>query len=190
MSLRSDSPGRVEIVNLCACGCGGRTGFAKQSESRKGIKRGDPFRFLPNHSLRGRAHHGWNGGYCESRYGYMQLYIPDHHRADKKGYVMEHVVVAENALKRPIKEPVVVHHVNGIRKDNRGHNLVICENQKYHFLLHTRERAFKACGNADWIICNYCKEYDAPSEMYISSQGNSHYHLRCKYERDRRRKCQ
>lgn len=165
--------------HVCECGCGQATGVSKQTYTRYGLVKGQPLRFLPHHHLRGSAHPKWNNGYITAKAGYLLVYIPDHHRSDKNGYVMEHVVIAENAVRRPLKRPIVVHHVNGERSDNRPENLVICENQQYHFLLHIRERALKACGNPDWIICNYCQTYDNPSSMYVSRQGNSHYHLAC-----------
>lgn len=79
--------------------------------------------------------------------------------------VREHVEVAERALGKQLPKGAVVHHVNENRADNRPENLVICPNDRYHKLLHTRLNALKACGNPDWRKCPYCGEHDDPAVM-------------------------
>ena len=64
--------------------------------------------------------------------------------------VAAHILVAEAALGRRLPAGAQVHHVNGQRDDNRGENLVICPDGAYHALLHRRERALDACGNANF----------------------------------------
>jgi len=71
----------------------------------------------------------------------------------------------------------VVHHVNEDRRDNRNENLVICENDKYHKLLHMRLRAYRACGHADWKKCVHCKQWGSENEVIVS--GKTYYHRQC-----------
>lgn len=77
----------------------------------------------------------------------------------------EHIEVAERALGKPLPGGAQVHHVNEIKTDNRGCNLVICPSRAYHILLHYRTKAYDACGHADWCKCTYCKQYDDPNNL-------------------------
>lgn len=56
-------------------------------------------------------------------------------RQDGKKY-KEHRIIAENILKRPLSKNEVVHHVNGIKTDNRVENLWIFPSQKDHAEYH------------------------------------------------------
>lgn len=174
----------VGSVNLCQCGCGGATGFAKQTETRKGIRKGDPFRFLPNH-YKGQAHHAWKNGVGKTSSGYTMILMPGHPRADGRGYVLEHLLVAEKALGRPIESNHQVHHINKIKSDNRNENLVICENSSYHHLLHQRMSAIAAGCPATWLKCPYCKKFDAPENLWIESNNRGKHHRECVNARHR-----
>lgn len=71
--------------------------------------------------------------------GYISVYYPEHPRSAKEGYIMEHHLVMEKIIGRPIAPGEVVHHRNHIRNDNRIENLSLMT-FKEHCALHTRER--------------------------------------------------
>lgn len=68
----------------------------------------------------------------KNRKGYNLLYIPNHPRADRNGRVFEHIVVWEEYYNEDVSEEYVIHHINGIKDDNRVENL-----QKMKFGEHT-----------------------------------------------------
>lgn len=71
--------------------------------------------------------------------GYVAIYIPEHPRASKDGYVLEHVLMMEMKIGRHLQENEVVHHINKIRDDNRLENLKLMTKYE-HMSFHMKER--------------------------------------------------
>ncbi len=96
------------------------------------------------------------------------------------GNVYEHHLVAASALGKDLPSGVVVHHVNGDGRDNRPENLVILQSKAEHNTLHRRQRALDACGNPDFVRCEYCKEYGDPEsdDVYSAFRPNGHIRAR------------
>lgn len=49
--------------------------------------------------------------------------VPEHPRAGRSAYVFEHILVAEEILGRHLFQEESIHHINGVRDDNRPENL-------------------------------------------------------------------
>jgi len=101
----------------------------------------------------------------------------------KKGTTYAHRLVAERALGKPLPRRAVVHHVDDDPTHNANGNLVVCENQAYHLLLHQRMRALLACGNPDALRCWLCGNHDVPDRMYVrvrkQTGGRTGRHREC-----------
>lgn len=80
-------------------------------------------------------HNNYKGGRNSHGDGYIKLLMPEHPRANKGGYVLEHIVIAEKKIGRYLKANEVVHHINGIKDDNRPENLLILTKHE-HSQLH------------------------------------------------------
>lgn len=63
--------------------------------------------------------------------GYMEIYKPDHPNSKKNGWIKEHRYIMSLYLKRKLRKNEVVHHKNGLKKDNRIQNLELLTARKH-----------------------------------------------------------
>jgi len=67
----------------------------------------------------------WKGGKMIHSAGYKLIRMPEHYRASKNGYVFEHILIWERIYNKKVPKGYVIHHLNGIKDDNRPENLCI-----------------------------------------------------------------
>lgn len=80
----------------------------------------------------GRRSFRWKGGRIKDAKGYVMIWLPDHPNATMKGYIFEHRLVMAEALGRPLERFESVHHVNGVKDDNRWGNLLLVTEAQHH----------------------------------------------------------
>lgn len=86
------------------------------------------FRCTPR---KGKNHYNWQNGRQKHGDGYIQIYRPNHPSADSRHRVMEHRYIMEVYLGRLLNADEQVHHINGIKTDNRIENLLIMTNSEH-----------------------------------------------------------
>lgn len=154
---------------LCLCSCG-----KYKTVSSSCLKSGDTKSCgcLKSEKLHGKNHPSWRGG-INKAHGIIKIKAYNHIKADMNGYVRVCVLAAEKALGKPFPAKAIVHHIDGIQ-----------DNDNYHKLLHRRERAYRACGNANFRKCWICKTYDSVDNLYIPPRATtgSIRHKKCMYE--------
>jgi transposase-like protein len=83
----------------------------------------------PHYSFRtGEQHHSWRGGRALDGNGYVLVRMDRNDplyetMAKRSGYAAEHRLVVARFLGRPLTQQESVHHINGIKSDNRLENL-------------------------------------------------------------------
>lgn len=128
---------------FCECGCDERTKIAKFSRPERGEYIGYPRRYLSGHNMRdkrGKHHPQWEGGRFADQQGYVLVHMPDYPSARKDGYIFEHRYVYEQSRGVRLPKDVIVHHINGVRDDNRPENLMATIRQR-HDRVHLRAGA-------------------------------------------------
>lgn len=130
---------------------------------------------------RGPESHAWKGGVtASSTTGRKLIYSPERPREGTKPYTYEHILIAEKALGRILPPKVAVHHVDENPYNNTPGNLVVCQDQAYHLLLHRRMRIVRAGGNPNrQSICGQCRQLKDNDQFYPSKR-NSGVRFNCK----------
>jgi hypothetical protein len=91
-------------------------------------------------------HSKFKNGRIKTTQGYYQIMSPFHPNRTKRGYVLEHRLVIEKIIGRYLRKGEFVHHINGIKSDNRAENLVLCQSHKDHWAHHVKNGPCKICG--------------------------------------------
>lgn len=86
-------------------------------------------------------------GFVVSKKGYILIRAMLHPMASKEGYVMQHRLVMAEHLGRNLTADEVVHHINGIKSDNRIENLVLLTKKEHDCLPKPPKKP---------IICPHC----------------------------------
>lgn len=96
----------------------------------------------------GSNHPRWSGGH-RVKHGYVLVHLekgdPMRAMADRSGWVLEHRLVVARLLGRLLQQGEIVHHINGIKSDNRDSNLQLLVEKKHNSHLVTKELQSRIC---------------------------------------------
>lgn len=86
----------------------------------------------PAGGQKGQLNAAWRGGKTIDKHGYVLALAPDHPKARVTGYVLEHRLVMEQKLGRPLEDHEVVHHIDGNKQNNHPDNLEVYASNADH----------------------------------------------------------
>lgn len=175
----------ITELGKCKCGCGGKTRISTRNHNVRGWVKNQPLDFIHGHNCNGEINPHWNGGTAETGGGYIWVTSKGHHRANKNGYVLEHILVAEKKIGRLLTDLEVVHHEDENKKNNSPDNLMVFPSQSEHMIYHARKTALLECGNPNWRKCYFCHTYDDTERMIHNKSSRGYYHSECRKIRRR-----
>jgi hypothetical protein len=85
----------------------------------------------------------WAGGRNINYKGYVLISNYNHPYKNKHGDVLEHRLIMEQYLGRYLTPEEEVHHINGIKDDNRIENLMLFPNKSDHMRFHANLKKLK-----------------------------------------------
>ncbi len=77
-------------------------------------------------------HPRWKGGEFKLN-GYIYVLKPKHPFSNNNGYIAQHRLIMEEKIGRYLKPKEIIHHINGIKTDNRIENLELTNKSKHFF---------------------------------------------------------
>lgn len=104
---------------------------------------------IVNRRPSGENHPNWKGGRKKTSWGYVLVLNPNHERAQSLGknkdsrYVLEHILVWEHVHNQKLPKNWSIHHLNGIKDDNRPENLVALPNRKHAHVLSEKAKRIR-----------------------------------------------
>jgi len=104
----------------CCCSCGNIT-YVSPKDLLDGRRTG--CKFCSKDKRIGANCYNWKGGRFKTKSGYVYVKIHGHPNLNSGGYIAEHRVVMEKHIGRYLTKKEIVHHINGIKDDNRLENL-------------------------------------------------------------------
>lgn len=103
---RTDEGIKGNYLKDCECGCGTKI-WHKDKKWR----------------IRKYAFRHKNGGICTTKKGYIKELRKEHRRADRIGYVYQHILVYEDTLNCCLLDGIDIHHKDKNQKNNNFSNL-------------------------------------------------------------------
>lgn len=103
-------------------------------------------RFVHGHNNRGLRQEEtsqWKGGIIIER-GYILEYSPTH-PFNVKGYIRQHRLVMEKYIGRYLEPMEDVHHINGVKTDNRIENLQLLTRGSHSTISNTIDMSERKC---------------------------------------------
>lgn len=94
----------------------------------------------------GKRNQNYKGGSFICRRGYVCNRAPEDgwkNNGWKSRQKYEHIMIAEKVLGRKLRDGETIHHINGIKTDNRHCNLIICSNAYHGWLEKECARRYK-----------------------------------------------
>lgn len=76
----------------------------------------------------------WKGDLIKSPYGYLMAWAPNHPRA-RNNRIPQHILVWERVHSKSLPKGWVIHHMNGVKDDNRPANLMALPTQHHNALI-------------------------------------------------------
>lgn len=139
-----------------------------------GIEKEKSIEFLNRSNARkGNKSASWKGGKKKTRKGYILILMPEHPRADRNGYVFEHIVVFERETGLRIPEKCCVHHINGDKSDNRISNLCMMTNAGHTAMHNSKNIDIKAMIdkiNKGEKISAVCNEFGITAKTFYKKR--------------------
>lgn len=111
----------------------------KMALSRTGLKPSEETKKKLSLSKIGPKNPKWKNGRYKDADGYIRVSCRTHPYAHDDGHILEHRLVMEVHLGRTLLPSEVVHHINGVRDDNRIENLMLFSTDSKHQIFHGKE---------------------------------------------------